>query len=1582
VNKIARKTAVLVLGMHRSGTSAITRMINLLGVDIAEQLEPANPANIPGHWESRDIILLDDSVLESTGSSWHDWRLFEKSWFQSPASRKLKSQALNLLNSDFQQSSAFIIKEPRICRITPFWLDVLDSFNARSVCVLVIRNPLEVADSLFQRDGFSLAKSYMLWLRYVLDAELETRGVDRVVVTYDDLLVDWRSVARKISSELDITWPTSPETAEDEIDQFLQVGYRHHSKSTVDLQHDAGISGWVKKTYSALLSLSKDNFNTEVLTDLDRIRDEFNKACFALGPVVRAEEEAREETEQKIEELESTVVERNWKVSELKSTVTERNMWTSGLQSVVAERNGRISGLESTVDEKNEKVSDLEVAVAERNGRLNELESLLSERQADVWHLQIQRNQLVHKLDGIQGSSAWKLAKPARMLDQWKPGVSRAMIGIPKMVLWTIKFQLKDRLRMRKEAEAILASGLFNPSWYVEQNPEIIIEGWTPLIHWLTAGWREGRNPGPDININAYIEQNPEVLAKGINPLTHYLQNNANGTILTGTGVDSTIKKSDSNKQYDHTGKILPLPAERDTDYQEFVERQKVKHDINLIAFYLPQFHPIQENDEWWGKGFTEWTNVSKATPQFVGHYQPRFPGELGFYDLRLPEVLERQVELARNYGVGGFCFHHYWFNGKRLLERPLELFLANPALDIGFCLNWANENWSRRWDGFDQDILIAQQHSAEDDLNFIRSLEQAFRDPRYIKIDDRLLLMVYRPSLMPDPTATATLWRDYCKKAGLGDLYLVSAQFGDDECRPPEGFDAAVEFPPHIVGWHQTPINNQLTVTNPDHQGTVLAYDDMVAEARRFQEPDYTLIRGVCPGWDNEARRPGRGCVFHGSTPEKYKEWLVSACQYADQHPIHDQKLVFVNAWNEWAEGAYLEPDRRYGYAYLEATYSSLSSWQDERQQSTRRIIMIVHDAHSHGAQQNALHMIRTLRTHFNYSVEIILLGEGPMWPDFEREGRVHNFTSGITGTKVQLDHLKSLHDEGIEAAICNTTVTGSMALMLKESGFRVVSLVHEMSSLLREYGLEKQASAIGEHADVVVFASRIVQESFLQHVKNIKGRSLIHPQGLYKAPVITAEKSNIHKKIRAELKLSEQCKLVLAVGWADLRKGIDIFERVATRVVAEMEDVAFIWLGCEDKSLLHWFGQDNEKLGYKERIQLMPRVENVGDYYMSADLLLLPSREDPFPSVVLEAMSYGLPVVCFDGATGVTDLLERNCGVILPYLNEQAMSQAVIELLENKEKCIELGRQGQEIIKKEFNWVDYIHFLVEQCGEPQYKISVIVPNFDYARHLSKRLKSIFNQTYPIYEVIILDDASKDESVEVLNWLKSRYGYDFKLDVNGKNSGSVFKQWLKGVEMATGDLIWIAEADDFSDRGFLENVAPSFDDPEMVLAYSESRQVDENDQLLAENYLEYVKDIDSEKWTHSWIRGGIEELKDSLVVKNTIPNVSAVLFRSERLLKVLKEEMNFISSFKIAGDWATYYKLLSFGGKISFIHYPLNNHRRHSCGVTFLSYGEGLVKEIIQMQKEISTNIKPTAAASATASQYISHLNNQFGLE
>lgn len=342
---------------------------------------------------------------------------------------------------------------------------------------------------------------------------------------------------------------------------------------------------------------------------------------------------------------------------------------------------------------------------------------------------------------------------------------------------------------------------------------------------------------------------------------------------------------------------------------------------VRFIAYYLPQFHAVSENNEWWGPGFTEWTNVSKALPRYVGHEQPRMPADLGFYDLRDVNVLRRQAELAKRGGIYGFCIHNYWFSGRRILETPLEILLANPDIDLPFCLNWANENWTRRWDGAEGDILLKQHYAPGDDIAYIKSLLPALRDPRYIKINGRPLIMVYRPSVVPDMVKVTANWRKFLIEAGVGDPYLVMAQAFNDEDPRPYGLDAAAGFPPHNGGFTLPNERNTLKMIDKKFEGIAVSFNKVMARMLENNSTKYRIFPGVCPRWDNEPRKPGRGFSLFGTSAANYGNWLRFAAERVMTTSAVDERVVFINAWNEWAEGAYLEPDKHHGYAYLAET-------------------------------------------------------------------------------------------------------------------------------------------------------------------------------------------------------------------------------------------------------------------------------------------------------------------------------------------------------------------------------------------------------------------------------------------------------------------------------------------------------------------------------------------------------------------------------------------------------------------------------------------------------------------------------------
>ena len=365
---------------------------------------------------------------------------------------------------------------------------------------------------------------------------------------------------------------------------------------------------------------------------------------------------------------------------------------------------------------------------------------------------------------------------------------------------------------------------------------------------------------------------------------------------------------------------------------------------MKVIAFYLPQFHAIPENDEWWGKGFTEWVNVKKAKPLFDGHYQPRVPLNKNYYNLLNDDVMDWQVKLAKEYGVYGFCFYHYWFNGHMLLEKPVENFLNNKKLDLPFCICWANEHWTNAWVSKENKILIAQRYGGPKEwkehfeyiLNFIK-------DPRYIMDDGRPLIVIYRPELIECLNDMLDYWQELSIKAGLDGLSFAyeHPNFDFMPHKDDSRFKYNIEYQPSYANYDlnknrqtflrvvKTKIIRMLdkfeiSIIQP-HRSKLIksSYDEVWGAVLRHTPENEKCIPGAFVDWDNTPRRQNRGSVFIGATPEKFEKYMTEQIKRAKE--IYHKDMIFLFAWNEWAEGGYMEPDEKYGYGYLEALRNAL---------------------------------------------------------------------------------------------------------------------------------------------------------------------------------------------------------------------------------------------------------------------------------------------------------------------------------------------------------------------------------------------------------------------------------------------------------------------------------------------------------------------------------------------------------------------------------------------------------------------------------------------------------------------------------
>jgi hypothetical protein len=458
----------------------------------------------------------------------------------------------------------------------------------------------------------------------------------------------------------------------------------------------------------------------------------------------------------------------------------------------------------------------------------------------------------------------------------------------------------------------------FDAQFYTEKYLDSYTGERTPLEHYLTIGWTNGHRPNPAFDPHFYLRTYPDVAAAKMEPLTHYVR----------YGQKEGRKRSVAELSFQTHRPALTIPR-RSLISLDRSATQKLK----LIAFYLPQFHPIPENDLWWGSGFTDWKNVRGGQPYFTGHYQPHIPAAFGWYDLRNSDVLPQQADLAKRCGIFGFCFHYYWFGGKVLLDLPLRQMMESGQPDFPFCISWANENWTRRWDGCENDILIAQEHSPKDDLDFIKRIERVLLQNNYIRIDGKPLLLVYRPSLFPNALDTTNRWRGYFRDRGHGELHLTMVRSFHDQTAPAVyGFDAAAQFPPHLPA---VPITTSIPGKLDAFAGDIYDYSELrkgALEQFGAQSTAGKTYAGVMPSWDNTARRGPRASIWANSSPEAYYEWLSAAVEGVRTAGDPEEQLVFINAWNEWAEGCHLEPDEKYGNAWLNATALALVTPPDKR--------------------------------------------------------------------------------------------------------------------------------------------------------------------------------------------------------------------------------------------------------------------------------------------------------------------------------------------------------------------------------------------------------------------------------------------------------------------------------------------------------------------------------------------------------------------------------------------------------------------------------------------------------------------------
>lgn len=662
------------------------------------------------------------------------------------------------------------------------------------------------------------------------------------------------------------------------------------------------------------------------------------------------------------------------KLPSIDSTLCEQPLYeTENYQSIirqVAEKEGILKKQEGLLSEQNRKIQKQENLLGEKENLINRknnairaIEKQLCQKEEEL----LQQQKLIEEQKKILSTKENIIQQKDFLLhEKERQQIERLHLILKikntKIFEYNLKaLSLMECMKRCFNDENMVAeidrSGFFDREWYLEKNPDVKKAGVDPIIHYIDAGAAEGRDPGPLFQTQWYLQQNGDVAEAELNPLYHYIRvgwkegrspNEASGVVppfLNRRKSQKNIGKllmhkirekinflkeknalSKTISRHINETRSLKSSDYFSKDRDPKIEQQEVATDVRLIALYLPQYHTIRENNIWWGEGFTEWTNVKRGAPFYKGHYQPHIPhDDIGYYDLSDEDVLEKQAKLARGYGIHGFCFYYYWFGGRRLLEKPINRLLESGKPDFPFCFCWANENWTRTWDGGDHQILIGQEHSLENDEAIIRDLIPALKDSRYIKIDGKPLIVVYRPALLPDMKKTAERWRLICREEGIGEIYLAGMRSFELINPFKYGLDAAIQFPPLNVPAHNLASHSKLE-PQKSFSGSILSIAQAVKHYTK-EETKFPLIRAVCPSWDNTARRMERASSWIGATPKTYYEWLCQAINKTRSSFEEGKRVIFINAWNEWGEGCHLEPDQKFGYAWLNATRKALAT-------------------------------------------------------------------------------------------------------------------------------------------------------------------------------------------------------------------------------------------------------------------------------------------------------------------------------------------------------------------------------------------------------------------------------------------------------------------------------------------------------------------------------------------------------------------------------------------------------------------------------------------------------------------------------
>ena len=630
---------------------------------------------------------------------------------------------------------------------------------------------------------------------------------------------------------------------------------------------------------------------------------------------------------------------------------------------------------------------------------------------------------------------------------------------------------------------------------------------------------------------------------------------------------------------------------------------------------------------------------------------------------------------------------------------------------------------------------------------------------------------------------------------------------------------------------------------------------------------------------------------------------------------------------------------------------------------------VIVTHSMDETGAPLLAYNMCKKMKD-TGKDVVVVALAGGFLWSSYKKIGvPLFEFDQeGVTDEIIEKDDLdkiaRKLCEKGYKRIILNTTISGLTAPYFKKYDCKIMALIHEMKNSIVNYDMEDAGRNANFYADYLVFPDRIVEEEFKSVFGKNNGKTVILPQGFYKKyEASIPNRALICKKYN----IPEDAKIIMGSGPMDLRKGADLFFAAAFELACneKKSECHFVWVGKSvDKNLKNWLYYQMEKVGLKSRIHNIDFIKDMKTYQNlteCADVFWLTSREDPFPSAMIETLRYGTPVIAFKGAGGADTLLSNGRGVLVEDFDARKMADETMKLLGDNDRVSEMVKKAQKYIKENLNFDKYVEKIGAYFDEKEESkkfadLTVVIPNYNYEEYLPMRIRSIVKQTVKPREIIFLDDNSTDKSAvvarKILEEVQERYGIKYKIIKNDDNQGC-FKQWIKGIHVANYDFVWIAEADDYAGDRLVESLMPKFDDKEVVLSYAKSCVIDGNSVVVDYDYNSYVRDLDDKRWEADFVCSGEKFVREYLSQKNVIPNASSVIFRK----KVAEGIDSCLSEYEAIGDWFFYIYIVS-RGKVAYKHDVMNGHRRH--GASIIAKQEKsvrFIKEMIMIKKYLIEN-------------------------